>query len=84
MVAGDQKRPSAMNGVAEAWRLTAHPRTVRFAHEARGKKTAMSEAVRPEDETIKPDDDEPDDDEYDGPDPEMDERGDGSDEDQGT
>ncbi len=44
----------------------------------------MSEAVRPEDDTIKPNDDEPDDDEYDGPDPEMDERGDGSDEDQGT
>ena len=44
----------------------------------------MSEAVRPEDDTIEPDDDEPDDDEYDGPDPETDERGDGSDEDQGT
>ena len=44
----------------------------------------MSEASRPEEETIEPNDDEPEDDVYDGPDPEMDERGDGSDEDQGT
>ncbi len=40
----------------------------------------MSEARTPEEDTIKPHDD----DGYDGPDPESDEKGDGSDEDLGT
>jgi len=44
----------------------------------------MSEARTPEEDTIKPHDDEPEKEEYDGPDPEDDARGDGSDEDQGT
>ena len=50
----------------------------------------MSEARTPEEETIEselsqiPEEDTPVDDEYDGPDPEADPKGDGSDEDQGT
>ena len=50
----------------------------------------MSEALTPEEESIEtelgesPDDDVPVKDEYDGPDPEDDHTGDGSDEDQGT
>jgi hypothetical protein len=44
----------------------------------------MSEARTPEEDTIKPHDDEPHDEGYEGPDPEGDEKGDGSDEDQGT
>jgi hypothetical protein len=50
----------------------------------------VSEAQTPEEETIEtdlaqiPDDDVPVGDEYDGPDPEADPKGDGSDEDQGT
>ena len=43
----------------------------------------MSEARTPEEDTIKPHDDELRD-QYDGPDPEDDAKGDGSDEDQGT
>ena len=44
----------------------------------------MSEARTPEEDTIKPHDDEPEDEEYEGPDPATDDKGDGSDEDQGT
>jgi hypothetical protein len=50
----------------------------------------MSETVTPEEESIEtelsetPDEAVPVDDEYDGPDPEDDPKGDGSDEDQGT
>jgi hypothetical protein len=44
----------------------------------------MSEARTPEEDTIKPHDDEAEADEYGGPDPQPDEKGDGSDEDQGT
>jgi hypothetical protein len=45
----------------------------------------MSEALTPEEETIDTEDaDERPDEPYDGPDPEEDEKGDGSDEDQGT
>ncbi len=44
----------------------------------------MSEARTPEEDTIKPDDAELENGEYGGPDPESDEKGDGSDEDQGT
>jgi hypothetical protein len=42
----------------------------------------VSEARTPEEDTIEPDDGAPDD--YHGPDPEEDEQGDASDEDQGT
>jgi hypothetical protein len=44
----------------------------------------MSEARTPEEDTIKPHDEGAEDDDYDGPDPEGDQKGDGSDEDQGT
>jgi hypothetical protein len=45
----------------------------------------MSEARTPEDDTIETsDENESQDDQYDGPDPEEDDKGDGSDEDQGT
>jgi hypothetical protein len=50
----------------------------------------MAEAQTPEEETLEtdlaqtPDEDVPVEDEYDGPDPEDDPKGDGSDEDQGT
>lgn len=44
----------------------------------------MSEARTPEEETIEPHDDEREDEEYGGPDPVVDEKGDSSDEDQGT
>ena len=44
----------------------------------------MSEARTPEEDTIEPHDDQPEDEKYDGPDPQTDEKGDGSDEDQGT
>lgn len=50
----------------------------------------MSEALTPEEESIEaglsktPDEDVPVEDDYDGPDPEDDPKGDGSDEDQGT
>lgn len=55
-----------------------------------GNERRMSEALTPEEETIETDlaetlaDDVPVEDEYDGPDPEDDPKGDGSDEDQGT
>jgi hypothetical protein len=47
----------------------------------------MSEARLPEEDTIQPSEEAgsaKDEDEYDGPDPEEDQKGDGSDEDQGT
>ena len=44
----------------------------------------MSEARTPEEDTIQPGHENEQDDEYAGPDPEDDEKGDGSDEDQGT
>ena len=50
-----------------------------------GTSKPMSEALTPEEETIDTEDaDERPDEPYDGPDPEEDEKGDGSDEDQGT
>lgn len=55
-----------------------------------GNRALMSEAQTPEEESIEtelgetPDEDVPVEDEYDGPDPEDDPKGDGSDEDQGT
>ena len=77
-VAFGTKKPQRLNGS----RVLSEP-------QPRSKGAVVSEAQTPEEETIEtdlaqiPDDDVPVADEYDGPDPEADPKGDGSDEDQG-